>query len=34
MSNKLQQYFAIIRTREEIKMEIEQRPELKQLFYI
>lgn len=33
MSNKLQQYFAIIRTREEIKMEIEQRPELKQLFY-
>ena len=33
MTTKLQNYFPIIRSREEIKAEIEQRPDLKQIFY-
>ena len=33
MKNKLQQYFPMIRTREEMNAEIERRPELKKLFF-
>ena len=33
MKNKLQQYFPMIRTREEVNAEIERRPELKKLFF-
>lgn len=32
MKNKLQQYFPIIRTKEEVLAEIESRPELKKLY--
>lgn len=33
MKNKLQQYFPMIRTREEMNAEIERRPELKKVFF-
>ena len=33
MTNKLQQYFPMLRTREEILHEIEHRPNLRRTFY-